>query len=163
MELEGVACVGVAAPQDRTLWMHAVVNMVRCNCAGRLRQRVLRSALSPLGYRTPRCSRMPREVTTACSRIPPTKELMASLSSPGKSVCCFLYMFNVARSTTSAAVIRCSASAACSVAPLRTRDNGRLAKFNVASLPFSCEMASRKCLRTASRSSSVVAREVVVP
>ena len=31
VELEGVACVGVAAPQDRTLWRHAVVNMLRFN------------------------------------------------------------------------------------------------------------------------------------
>jgi len=45
VEVEGVACVGVAAPQDRTFWMHAVVNMVRFNCAGTLRKRVLRSAL----------------------------------------------------------------------------------------------------------------------
>ena len=166
MELEGVACVGVAAPQDRTLWMHAVVNMVRCNCVGRLRRRVLRSALSPPEYWTIRCSRMPREVATACSRVPPTKELMASLSSPGKSVCCLLYIFNVPKSATSAAAIRCSASAACSVAPLPTGDNGRLAKCKVTSLPFSCEMASRKCLRTASRSSSCVAidlRDTVIP
>ena len=83
------------------------------------------------------------------------------MTPPGKSMCCLLYTFNVARSTTSAAVMRCSASAACSVAPLSTGNNGCLTKFKVANRPRSCEMASRKCLRTASRISSFDPRAVL--
>ena len=156
-----VASVVVVAPEDRTLWMHAAVTMVRCNGIGNIRNHWLRSALSPPGYRTARCMPTPREVAIAFIRLrfsdeTPLKKLMASLISPCKSVCCFRYAFNVARSMTSVATMFFSESAAGGTG----NSAGRLAKTKVASRPFSFEMACRKCLRTASRSSSVVAEDL---
>ena len=148
----------MVAPQYRTLWMHAAVSMVHRKVAGRSCFRGLRTVFSPPRHCNVDRMETPKVFAMFCNSfvftcLPPARDRMASLTSLGKSECCCRNLLSCVRSTTSGAAMRCSASAA------EGTDScaGCLAMSKVAGRPFSYEMASRKCLRTASRSSSIVA------